>query len=177
MTNHLLCVFIFVLPVYIYCFFLFSHFLFYHCVVGLIYTFRIEAFNWYMYCSHNVSSKKKQNLKLCLLQDHDGTSFSPSGSLFPLTYSLRSISLVAQSYLTLCNPMDCSTPGFLSITYSRSLFKLISIKSVMPSNHLIQSISINVCVWYKMWSFYFYADIKFFYTIYLKDPIILIKSF
>ena len=112
MTNHLLCVFIFVLPVYIYCFFLFSHFLFYHCVVGLIYTFRIEAFNWYMYCSHNVSSKKKQNLKLCLLQDHDGTSFSPSGSLFPLTYSLRSISLAAQSCLTLCNPMDCSTPGF-----------------------------------------------------------------
>ena len=33
--------------------------------------------------------------------------------------------------------MDCSTPGFLSITNSKSLLKLISIKSVMPSNHLI----------------------------------------
>ena len=36
--------------------------------------------------------------------------------------------------------MDCSTPGFpgvLSITNSWSLFKLMSIESVMPSNHLI----------------------------------------
>ena len=34
--------------------------------------------------------------------------------------------------------MDCSTPGFpLSITNSRSLLKLMSIKSMMPSNHLI----------------------------------------
>ena len=33
--------------------------------------------------------------------------------------------------------MDCSTPGFLSFTISWSLLKLMSIKSVMPSNHLI----------------------------------------
>ena len=33
--------------------------------------------------------------------------------------------------------MDCSTPGFLSITNSWSLLKLMSIESVMPSNHLI----------------------------------------
>ena len=33
--------------------------------------------------------------------------------------------------------MDCSITGFLSITNSRSLLKLMSIKSVMPSNHLI----------------------------------------
>ena len=45
-------------------------------------------------------------------------------------------SLVTQSYPTLCEPMDCTTPG-LSITNSRSLLKLTSIKSVMPSNHLI----------------------------------------
>ena len=32
--------------------------------------------------------------------------------------------------------MDCNTPGF-SITNSRSLLKLMSIESVMPSNHLI----------------------------------------
>ena len=31
----------------------------------------------------------------------------------------------------------CSTPGFLSITNSWSLLKLMSIDSVMPSNHLI----------------------------------------
>ena len=33
--------------------------------------------------------------------------------------------------------MDCSTPGFRSFTTSRSLLKLMSIESVMPSNYLI----------------------------------------
>ena len=69
--------------------------------------------------------------------------------------------------------MDCSTPGSLSITNSKSLLKLMSIKSVMPSNHLIlchpllllPSIfpSIRVfsnesvlCIrWSKYWSFSF----------------------
>ena len=43
----------------------------------------------------------------------------------------------AQSCPNLCYPMDCSTPGSLSITNSQSLLKLMSIKSVMPSKHLI----------------------------------------
>ena len=42
----------------------------------------------------------------------------------------------SQSVQFSCDPMDCSTPG-LSITNSRSLLKLMSIESVMPSNHLI----------------------------------------
>ena len=42
-----------------------------------------------------------------------------------------------QSCLTLCNPMDCSTPGFPVFTISQSLLKLISSESVIPSNHLI----------------------------------------
>ena len=46
-------------------------------------------------------------------------------------------SSVTQSCPTLCDPMDCSTPGSLSITNSRSLLKLMSAESVMPSNHLI----------------------------------------
>ena len=33
--------------------------------------------------------------------------------------------------------MNCSTPGFPSFTISWSLLKLMSIESVMPSNHLI----------------------------------------
>ena len=36
-----------------------------------------------------------------------------------------------------CYTMDCSTPGLLSVTDSWSLLKLMSIKSVMPSDHLI----------------------------------------
>ena len=46
---------------------------------------------------------------------------------------------VAQSSLTLCNPMDCSTPGLL-VHHQLPLkvqLKLISIESVMPTNHLI----------------------------------------
>ena len=44
---------------------------------------------------------------------------------------------VTQLFLTLCNPMDCSMPSFLSFTISRSLLKLRSIELVMPSNHLV----------------------------------------
>ena len=43
---------------------------------------------------------------------------------------------VAQSCLTLCDPMDCGTPDFPG-HHLRSLLKLMSIESVMPSNHLI----------------------------------------
>ena len=45
-------------------------------------------------------------------------------------------SSVAQSCLTLCEPMDCRQAS-LSITNSRSLLILMSIESVMPANHLI----------------------------------------
>ena len=44
---------------------------------------------------------------------------------------------VAQSCPTLCDPMDCSTPGFLSFTISWILLKLMSIESMMSSNHII----------------------------------------
>ena len=44
---------------------------------------------------------------------------------------------VVQSCLILCDPMDCSTPGFPVLHHLLSLLKLISIESVMPSNHLI----------------------------------------
>ena len=46
-------------------------------------------------------------------------------------------SSVAQLCPTLCNPMDCSTPGFPVYHQLPELFKFIPIKSVMPSNHLI----------------------------------------
>ena len=63
------------------------------------------------------------------------TKISPKSS----TVYLIQLSSVTQSCLTLCDPMDCSIPGFPIhlFTNSRSLLKLISIESVMPSNHLI----------------------------------------
>ena len=42
---------------------------------------------------------------------------------------------VAKSCLTLCDPMDCSRPGF-PVLHQR-LFKLLSIESMVLSNHLI----------------------------------------
>ena len=72
--------------------------------------------------------------------------------------------------LTLCDPMDCSTPGF-PITSSQTVLKLMSIRSVMTSNHLIlccpllllpsifpsirvfSSESVLPITWPKYWSF------------------------
>ena len=86
-------------------------------------------------------------------------------------FSSVQFSSVAQSCLTLCDPMN--PMDSLSITNSRSLLKLMSIESVMPSNHLIcchprlllpsifLSIRVNssesvLCIrWPKYWSFSF----------------------
>ena len=54
-----------------------------------------------------------------------------------VAWKLVQFSSVTQSCLALCNPMDGSMQASLSITNSLSLLKLISIESVMPSNHLI----------------------------------------
>ena len=43
-------------------------------------------------------------------------------------------SSVTESCPTLCDPMNCSTPG---LTNSQSSLRLMSIESVMPSSHLI----------------------------------------
>ena len=72
-----------------------------------------------------------------------------------------------QSCLTLCDFMNCSTPGFLSTTNSQSLLNLMSIASMTPSNHLIlcrpllllpsifPSIKIFSNEFWKYWSFSF----------------------
>ena len=49
-----------------------------------------------------------------------------------ITYSVQ-FSLV----LSLCDPMDCSTPGLPAIVNSWRLLKLMCIELVMPSNHII----------------------------------------
>ena len=50
---------------------------------------------------------------------------------------LLQFSSVTQSCLTLCDPMDCSMPGFPVRHQLRSLPKLMSIEAMMRSNHLI----------------------------------------
>ena len=46
-------------------------------------------------------------------------------------------SSVAQSCPTLCDPMDCSTPGLPAHHQLPELTQTLSIESVMPSSHLI----------------------------------------
>ena len=78
---------------------------------------------------------------------------------------------VAQSCPTLCDPMNCSTPGSPVLTISQSLLKLMFMELVMPSNHhilchpllLLPSIFPSIRVfsnesvfhirWPKYWSF------------------------
>ena len=57
-----------------------------------------------------------------------------------IQFSSVQFSSVPQSCPTLCDPMDCSMPGFPvhhQLTNAQSLLKLMSTESVMPSNHLI----------------------------------------
>ena len=55
---------------------------------------------------------------------------------FP-SLTFQSVNPVTQSYLTLCDPMDCSTPGLPVHHLSWSLFRLMIIELVMTSNYLI----------------------------------------
>ena len=59
------------------------------------------------------------------------------GNSWVVNLTVNKCCSVAQSCPTLCDPMDCSTPGFLSFTISWILLKLMSIESVMSSNHII----------------------------------------
>ena len=56
--------------------------------------------------------------------------------LNPFTLQFSS---VAQPCPTLCDPMDCSTPGFPVHHQLPELLKLMSIEWVMPSSHFILS--------------------------------------
>ena len=50
---------------------------------------------------------------------------------------LNSCCVVTKLCLTLFDPMSCSTPGFPVLQYLPELLKLMSIESMIPSNHLI----------------------------------------
>ena len=50
---------------------------------------------------------------------------------------VHQFSSVAQSCPTICGPMDCSMPSFPVHHQLTGLLKIMSIESVMPSNHLI----------------------------------------
>ena len=67
-----------------------------------------------------LTEDNKENIFMTLQQAKHGCCFS-----------------VTQSCLTLCDPWTAARQAYLSFTISWSLLKLMSIESVMPSNHLI----------------------------------------
>ena len=95
-----------------------------------------------------------------------------------LFYRRLQFSSVPQSCLTLCDPINCHTPGLPVLHQLLELLQLMSIESVMPFNHLVlfhpllllPSIfpSIRVfsresilCIrWLKYWSFSFSISIS-----------------
>ena len=77
-----------------------------------------------------------QPLHTTLLLSLKATDTGSRASDTPLN-TLVQFSSVAQSCPTLCNPMECSTPGFPVHHHLLELLNLMSIESVMPSNHLI----------------------------------------
>ena len=83
------------------------------------------------------------SLQLDLVMMHYVYQLSLGSSHLSLLLSHLQFTSVTQSCLTLCNPMTTACQGPLSITNSWSLIKLMSIESVMPSNHLILSSSLS----------------------------------
>ena len=91
-----------------------------------------------------------------------------------LPYNLIQFSSVAQSYLTLCNPMDCSTSGSpvhhqlleLTQTYVHQASEmpsshlilrrpLLLLSSIFPSISVFSNESVLQIRWPKYWSFSF----------------------
>ena len=85
---------------------------------------------------------------LKLMSSNWGCHPTISSFVVPFSSCLQScpasvqFSSVAQSCLTLCDPMNCSTPGLPVHHNSQSPPRPMSIVSVMPSNYLILSSSV-----------------------------------
>ena len=67
----------------------------------------------------------------------DDTTLMAENEELKSLFSSMQFSSVAQSCPTLCNPMDCSMPGLPVHHQLLEFTKLMSIESMMPSNHCI----------------------------------------
>ena len=85
---------------------------------------------WKFLNEENWSSWEKYPLSALRSEECVAQKWNPEGPSVQF-------SSVAQLCLTLCNPMDCSTPSLPVHHQLQSLLKLTSIESVMSSNHLI----------------------------------------
>ena len=77
------------------------------------------------------------DLSICLLSLHFYQCLPHVVWHFIVKHTHVQFRSVALSCLTLCDPWTATRQDSLSFTNSQSLLKLMSIESVMPSNHLI----------------------------------------
>ena len=76
-------------------------------------------------------------------QVHDCQDMGPIGAILETGYNSFNLSIlicccsVTQLCLTLHNPMYCSMPGFPVLYYLPEFAQLMSVESMMPSNHHI----------------------------------------
>ena len=84
-----------------------------------------------------VMAVKVPNLISSLISFAFWTHQPTNSLLFEKPKTPASLSSVAQPYPTICDPWTAAHQASLSITNSESMLKLMSIKSVMSSNHLI----------------------------------------
>jgi len=89
----------------------------------------VKANSWADFCSLSYSKLLSKCSALVM------SSVKPVAS-HPV-FRLFQFSSVTQSCPTFCDLVDYSKPVFLSITNSQNLLRLMSVESVMPSNHLI----------------------------------------
>ena len=74
----------------------------------------------------------------CVTSDNLPTSLSLNFNFYKIGIIIAICCCsVTKSCPILCDPMDCSTPGFPVLYHLMDLLKLMSIEAVMPSNHLI----------------------------------------
>ena len=88
----------------------------------------------------SASAKTQRNTHTCdsvHVQIHRHLQNGTHVCLSTHTHISVQLSSVGQSCPTLCDLMDCSIPGFPAHQNHLDLLKLMSIESVMPSNHLI----------------------------------------
>ena len=77
------------------------------------------------------SKKPGRMLRFCI------SNKFPSDVDAAISGNTLQFTIVPQLCTTLCNPMDCSMPGFSVHHQHPELVQLMSIESVMQSNHLI----------------------------------------
>ena len=103
---------------------------------------RDHAWSLKSFCVAEIHQSEKETEKGSDIDIRRGAESGPLTSLskgviyFLIGCSVQ-FSSIAQSCRTRCNPWTAGHEASLSITNTQSLFKLMSIQSVMPSNYLV----------------------------------------